>query len=68
MKTPVHVIATAMLWPRAESWTSARARLGYATAGPAMGYRIQDSAHYVTIDQPDSLARVIEQISDQTPR
>lgn len=68
MKTPVHVIATPLLWPPAESWTSARARLGYETAGPAMGYRILDSAHYVTIDQPDSLVQTIERIAEQTAR
>lgn len=68
MTTPVHLIATSQLWPPAESWTSARARLGYMTAGSAMGYRIQGSAHYITIDQPDSLVQVIERIAERTPR
>ena len=68
MKTPVHVVLTEMLWPSAESWTSARTRLGYQTAGPAQGHRIAESAHFVALDQPDSLVQVIERISDQTPR
>lgn len=67
MKTPVHLIATPLLWPPAESWTSARARLGYETAGPAVGHRILDSAHYIALDQPDSLVQVIERIAEQTP-
>jgi len=68
MKTPVHAILTGMLWPPAESWTSARARLGYAGAGPVQGYRIQDSAHYVMLDEPDSLVATIERISEQGSR
>lgn len=68
MKTPIHVVATGLLWPPAESWTSARRRLGFESAGPAQGHRIEDSAHYITFDQPDSLVRVIERISEQTSR
>lgn len=68
MKTPVHVVLTEMLWPQAESWTGARTRLGYQTAGPAQGHRIMDSAHFIALDRPDTLVQVIEQISNQTPR
>jgi pimeloyl-ACP methyl ester carboxylesterase len=63
MKTPVHLVATAGLWPEAESWTSARKRLGYETAGPAVGHRVADSAHMVALDQPDSLASIIEAVA-----
>jgi len=63
LKTPVHLVATETLWPPGESWTSARRRLGYETAGPAQGHRILDSGHMVAMDQPDSLAAVIEAIA-----
>lgn len=63
MKTPIHVVATDGLWPPAESWTSARKRLGYETAGPAQGHRVADSAHMVALDQPDSLAAIIESVA-----
>jgi pimeloyl-ACP methyl ester carboxylesterase len=64
MKTPVHLVATDAIWPPAESWTSARRRLGYETAGQAVGHRISNAAHFVAFDQPDSLAAVLERIAD----
>lgn len=63
LKTPVHLVATEGLWPSAESWTSARKRLGYETAGPAEGHRVAGSAHMVALDQPDSLAAIIEAVA-----
>jgi len=63
MKAPIHLVATEALWPSAESWTSARQRLGYATAGPAVGHRVVDSAHMIAMDQPDSLAAIIESVA-----
>jgi pimeloyl-ACP methyl ester carboxylesterase len=56
MKQPILVQATDMTWPAQESWSSARKRLGYETAGPATGQRIWNSSHLVPYDQPDTLA------------
>lgn len=64
LKAPVLVVATDITWPPAESWTSARKRLGYETAGPAVGRRIWGSAHLVQLDQPDSLAAAISDFAD----
>jgi pimeloyl-ACP methyl ester carboxylesterase len=63
LKTPVHVIATEGMWPAGESWSSARIRLGYETAGTAEGHRVSGSGHAVAADQPDSLAAIIESIA-----
>ncbi|MGE5178685.1 MAG: alpha/beta fold hydrolase [Bacteroidota bacterium] len=63
LKTPVHVVATRELWPEAESWVSARKRLGYETAGPVEGHRMLDSKHMVAFEQPDSLAGIIESVA-----
>jgi len=63
LKTPVHVVATETLWPTGESWTSARRRLGFETAGPAVGRRVMDSAHMIPMEQPDSLAAAIEAVA-----
>ncbi len=60
LKTPVLVVATDATWPPAESWSSARKRLGYETAGRADGRRIWESGHLIPLDQPDSLAAAIE--------
>jgi pimeloyl-ACP methyl ester carboxylesterase len=64
LKAPVLVVATDTTWPAAESWTSLRTRLGYETAGPAIGRRIWGSAHFVQIDQPDSLAAAISDFAE----
>ncbi len=67
LKTPVFLVATEATWPEGESWTSARRRLGYETAGPAVGYRIVGSGHMVALDQPDSLAAVIGDVASHRP-
>jgi pimeloyl-ACP methyl ester carboxylesterase len=60
LKTPVLLVATDVTWPAAESWSSARKRLGYETAGRSDGHRIWESGHLIPLDQPDSLAAAIE--------
>jgi len=64
LKSPVLVVATDTTWPPAESWTSARKRLGYETAGPALGRRVWGSAHLVQLDQPDTLAAAIAEFAE----
>jgi pimeloyl-ACP methyl ester carboxylesterase len=64
LKAPVLVVATDATWPGAESWTSARKRLGYETAGPAIGRRIWGSGHLVQLDQPDTLAAAISEFAE----
>ena len=65
LKSPVLVVATEYTWPEAESWTSARKRLGYETAGPAVGRRILGSGHMIQLDQPDSLAAAISEFVER---
>jgi pimeloyl-ACP methyl ester carboxylesterase len=64
LKIPILVVATDATWPAVESWTSARKRLGYETAGPAVGRRIWGSAHLIQLDQPDTLAAVIADFAE----
>lgn len=68
LKQPVMAVLTEETWPPAESWASARKRLGYETAGPAVGRRFYDSGHLVPIDQPDSLAAAILDFTATLPR
>jgi pimeloyl-ACP methyl ester carboxylesterase len=63
LETPILLVATAAMWPEAESWEHARVRLGYETAGPVSAVRISASGHLVPIDQPDSLADAIERFA-----
>jgi pimeloyl-ACP methyl ester carboxylesterase len=65
MKTPVHVVTTEGLWPERESWASARVRLGYETSGFVEGHRVAASGHVVALDQPDSLAAIIESVASR---
>jgi pimeloyl-ACP methyl ester carboxylesterase len=60
LRVPLLVAATPALWPEGQPWDSVRVRLGYGKAKKAEGVRIVDSAHFVPIDQPDSLAAAIE--------
>jgi pimeloyl-ACP methyl ester carboxylesterase len=62
LKIPVHVVATEATWPSSLPWDAVRDHLGYATNGPVSGHRIQDSAHLIMRDQPDSLVALIERI------
>jgi pimeloyl-ACP methyl ester carboxylesterase len=64
LKVPVLVVTTDNMWPAAESWTSARKRLGYETAGPALGRRIWGSSHLIQLDQPDTLAAAISEFAE----
>jgi pimeloyl-ACP methyl ester carboxylesterase len=68
VKQPIMVVLTDDSWPAAESWSSARKRLGYETAGPAIGKRFNGSGHLVPLDQPDSLAAAILDFSATVPR
>ena len=64
LKAPIMVVSIDTTWPPQESWTSARKRFGYETAGPAIGHRIWGSAHLVQLDQPDSLAAAISDFAE----
>ena len=63
IRAPILLVATYQTWPPGESWTSARRRLGYESAGPAIGRRIGDTGHLVPLDQPDSLAVAIAEFA-----
>lgn len=60
---PILVVATTETWPPQESWTNARKRLGFETAGPAVGRRIENSGHLIPLEQPDTLATAIEEFA-----
>jgi len=64
LKAPILVVTLDTTWPPQESWTSARKRLGYDTAGPAIGRRIWGSGHLIQIDQPDTLAAAISDFAE----
>jgi len=64
LKAPILVVANDTTWPPQESWTSARKRFGYETAGPAIGRRIWGAAHLVQLDQPDTLAAAISEFAE----
>lgn len=63
LRVPLLVAATPTLWPAGQPWDSVRVRMGYGGAKRAEGVRIVESAHFVPIDQPDSLAAAIERFA-----
>jgi pimeloyl-ACP methyl ester carboxylesterase len=60
LKAPLLVAATETLWPEGQPWDSVQVRLGYGAARRATGVRVAESAHFVPLDQPDTLAAAIE--------
>ena len=66
LKTPVHVVVTASIWPASQPWDRAKAALGYQTAGPVTGYRLTNTGHLIMKDQPDSLAAILTTIADKS--
>jgi pimeloyl-ACP methyl ester carboxylesterase len=68
MKTPIHLIMSKAAWPATQSWERARDHFGYATAGPAEGYRVLESGHLIMRDRPDSLAAILLDIAGKLPK
>ncbi|HEY6866190.1 MAG TPA: alpha/beta hydrolase [Candidatus Eisenbacteria bacterium] len=57
---PMLVILSARSWPDDESWSTAAAALGYTDVPRLEHARIEDSGHFVMLDHPPEVARLIE--------
>ncbi len=61
---PVLVVVTARTWPDGEPWATCAAELGYAGVPRLQSARIEDSGHFVMLDHPDQVARLIGRFAD----
>ena len=60
---PVLVVFSARSWPEGEPWGTAAAELGYAGVPRLQSARIGNAGHFVMLDHPDVLARLIERFA-----
>ena len=57
---PMLVVLSARSWPDGEPWSTTAAALGYGGVPRLQSARIDDAGHFVMLDHPDVLARLIE--------
>jgi pimeloyl-ACP methyl ester carboxylesterase len=64
LTVPLLVIVAARSWPDGEPWATAAAELGYAGVPRLESERIEDAGHFVMLDHPDQVARLIGRFAD----
>ena len=66
LATPTLAVLAPHSWGLDEPWAEVEAALGYARAPRLQGARIADCGHFVMLDRPVELARLIERFADET--
>lgn len=67
LRCPLLVVLAPRSWPPHEPWPLTAAALGYGLAPGVSRVRLEDCGHYVMLDRPRELARVIERFADARP-
>lgn len=62
---PMLVVLSARSWPDGEPWATAAVELGYTSVPRLQSARIEDAGHFVMLDHPDVVARLIERFAAQ---
>jgi pimeloyl-ACP methyl ester carboxylesterase len=60
---PVLAILSDRSWARDEPWSEVAAALGYSHAPHLSGARVSGSGHFVMLDRPDQVAKLIERFA-----
>src|SRR5439155_23447359 len=63
LEVPVLAVLAPRSWPEGEPWPVTARALGYALLPHVEPARIADSGHFVLLDQPATLARLIERFA-----
>jgi pimeloyl-[acyl-carrier protein] methyl ester esterase len=61
---PVLVVLAPRSWPAGEPWRVTAAALGYPTDARVQAVRIEGCGHFVMLDRPEELARLIGRFAD----
>ena len=61
---PMLVVLSARSWPDGEPWSTTAAALGYSAVPRLQSARVDDAGHFVMLDHPDRLARLIERFAE----
>ena len=64
LRCPLLVVLAPGSWPRGEPWVEAAAALGFGAVPRVRAVRVDGCGHFVMIDRPDELARLIGRFAD----
>jgi pimeloyl-[acyl-carrier protein] methyl ester esterase len=64
LRCPVLVVLAPRSWPKGEPWVETAAVLGFGAVPRVRAVRIADCGHFVMLDRPDELARLIGRFAD----
>jgi pimeloyl-ACP methyl ester carboxylesterase len=64
LQCPLLVVLAPRSWPKGEPWVETAAALGYGAVPRVRAVRLDGCDHFVMLDRPDELARVIGRFAD----
>jgi pimeloyl-ACP methyl ester carboxylesterase len=65
LQCPLLVVLAPRSWPEGEPWSVTAAALGYAEAPQVRPVRLEGCGHFVMLDRPAALARLIARFADE---
>jgi len=68
LRPPLLAIFSERLWPREQSWEAAAQPLGYSEVPSPRTARIEDCGHFLMLDRPEEIARLIRHFADDSSR
>ena len=64
LQCPLLVVLAPRSWPKGEPWVETAATLGFGAVPRVRAVRVDGSGHFVMLDRPDELARIIGRFAD----
>ncbi len=64
LQCPVLVVLAPRSWPKGEPWVETAAALGFGAVPQVRAVRVDSCGHFVMLDRPDELARLIGRFAD----
>ena len=64
LQCPLLVVLAPRSWPKSEPWVETAAELGFGAAPRVRAVRVDGCGHFVMLDRPDELARLIGRFAD----
>jgi pimeloyl-ACP methyl ester carboxylesterase len=64
LQCPLLVVLAPRSWPKGEPWVETAAELGFGAVPRVRAVRVDSCGHFVMLDRPDELARLIGRFTD----
>jgi pimeloyl-ACP methyl ester carboxylesterase len=64
LRCPLLVVLAPRSWPKGEPWVETAAELGFGAVPRVRAVRVDSCGHFVMLDRPDELARLIGRFTD----